>query len=147
MSTLYAICRQEFDIGGELDINVLARLPGALQPAREGLTRRGGCRNRKGPGRGARSNSKSMREQEGEALRKEMAERIGQIEASFRSIENAAAGLVEAYRARLQKRIGELLNRNGQLVEIDPGKTGPGSCVSFRPQRRERGNGSPAAVT
>src|SRR6267142_2388885 len=27
----------EFSIGGELDINVLARLPGALQPARDGL--------------------------------------------------------------------------------------------------------------
>src|SRR4029079_5407276 len=28
----------KFNIGGELDINVLARLPGALQPSREGLS-------------------------------------------------------------------------------------------------------------
>jgi uncharacterized protein (TIGR00255 family) len=37
-------------------------------------------------------------------------------------IETAAAGLVDAYRARLQKRISELLARNGQLVEIDHGR-------------------------
>src|ERR1041385_1299260 len=28
--------QQDFDIAGELDINVLARIPGALQPARNG---------------------------------------------------------------------------------------------------------------
>ncbi len=63
-----------------------------------------------------------MRAQEGETLRQEMAERIERIEALVPTIENAAAGLVDAYRARLQKRIGELLNRNGQLVEIDPAR-------------------------
>src|ERR1041385_8370334 len=30
--------QKEFNIGGELDINVLARLPGALQAARDGLS-------------------------------------------------------------------------------------------------------------
>src|ERR1043166_9145878 len=29
--------QQDFDIAGELDINVLARIPGALQPARNGI--------------------------------------------------------------------------------------------------------------
>src|SRR5918993_66851 len=29
--------QQEFDIGGELDINVIARIPGAIQPARNGI--------------------------------------------------------------------------------------------------------------
>ena len=29
--------QKEFDIAGDLDINVLARVPGALQPARDGL--------------------------------------------------------------------------------------------------------------
>src|SRR4029453_10528540 len=32
--------QQEFEIGGELDINVLARIPGALQPARNGIDER-----------------------------------------------------------------------------------------------------------
>jgi uncharacterized protein (TIGR00255 family) len=37
-------------------------------------------------------------------------------------IEASAAGLAEAYRIRLQKRIGELLNRGGQVVEVDPAR-------------------------
>src|SRR4030095_9536098 len=32
--------QQDFEIGGELDINVLARVPGALQPARNGIDER-----------------------------------------------------------------------------------------------------------
>jgi uncharacterized protein (TIGR00255 family) len=32
--------QQDFQIGGELDINVLARIPGALQPARDGIDER-----------------------------------------------------------------------------------------------------------
>jgi uncharacterized protein (TIGR00255 family) len=63
-----------------------------------------------------------MREQEGEALRHEMAERIGKIEALVPLIEQAAAGLVDSYRARLQRRIGELLNRDTQVTEIDPAR-------------------------
>jgi uncharacterized protein (TIGR00255 family) len=55
-------------------------------------------------------------------LRQEMSERIDRIQSLVPTIENAAAGLVEAYRTRLQKRIGELLSRNGQLVEIDPAR-------------------------
>ena len=46
--------QKEFSIGGELDINVLARLPGALQPSRDGLERRCRCRYRKSAGRGSR---------------------------------------------------------------------------------------------
>ena len=52
----------------------------------------------------------------------EMRERLGKIEAIVPTIEAAASSLVDAYRARLQKRIGELLNRDGQLVEVDPGR-------------------------
>ena len=43
-------------------------------------------------------------------------------EALVPTIENAAAGLADAYRQRLQKRIAELLNRGGQVVEIDPAR-------------------------
>jgi uncharacterized protein (TIGR00255 family) len=34
-------------------------------------------------------------------------------------IEAAAGGLADTYRERLQKRIGELLNRETQLIELD----------------------------
>lgn len=113
--------QQEFSIVGELDINVLARLPGALQPSRDGLSPELKAGIEKALAE-ALDQLERMRAQEGETLRKEMAERIERIDSLVPTIENAAAGLVDAYRTRLQKRIGELLNRNGQLVEIDPGR-------------------------
>ena len=113
--------QKEFSIGGELDINVLARLPGALQPARDGLSDEVVAGIEKALAEGL-DELERMRAQEGETLRREMAERIEKIDALVPTIENAAAGLVDAYRARLQKRIGELLTRNGQLVEIDPAR-------------------------
>jgi uncharacterized protein (TIGR00255 family) len=113
--------QQEFSVTGELDLNVLARVPGALQPARDGLNDKmiAGVEWAIDE---ALSELERMREQEGAALRAEMLERLGKIEALVPRIEVAAASLVEAYRTRLQKRIGELLNRDGQVVEIDPAR-------------------------
>jgi uncharacterized protein (TIGR00255 family) len=113
--------QKEFSIGGEVDINVLARLPGALQPARDGLGNEVVAGIEKALAQGL-DELERMRAQEGETLRQEMAERIDKIVALVPTIENAASELVDAYRARLQKRIGELLSRNGQLVEIDPAR-------------------------
>lgn len=113
--------QEEFAIGGEVDINVLARLPGALQPSREGLNDEvvAGIEQALGE---ALAELERMRAQEGETLRAEMAGRLDKIEALVPVIESAAGGLVDAYRLRLQKRIGELLDRNGQLVELDPAR-------------------------
>jgi uncharacterized protein (TIGR00255 family) len=113
--------QREFKIGGELDINVLARVPGALQPARDGLDENMVAGVERAIDE-AIDELQRMREQEGEALRKEMRERLGKIEALVPVIEGLASGLVEAYRIRLQKRIGEILNREGQLVELDPAR-------------------------
>lgn len=113
--------QQEFDITGEIDINVLARLPGALQPSRDGLNDEVVAGIERAIGE-ALDELEQMRAQEGETLRAEMAGRLDRIETLVPIIENAAAGLVDAYRLRLQKRIGELLDRNGQVVEIDPAR-------------------------
>jgi uncharacterized protein (TIGR00255 family) len=113
--------QKEFNIGGELDINVLARLPGALQPARDGIGDDVVAGIEKAVAEGL-DQLERMRAEEGETLRREMADRIDKIDALVPTIESAAAGLVDAYRARLQKRIGELLSRNGQLVELDPAR-------------------------
>ena len=111
--------QQDFNIAGELDINVIARIPGALQPARNGIDERitGALELALDQ---ALDELQRMREQEGEALKKELRERVLKIEALVPIIEASAAGLADAYRLRLQKRIGELLNRAGQIVEIDP---------------------------
>jgi len=111
--------QQDFNIAGELDINVIARIPGALQPARNGIDERMTAALDQAVDQ-ALDELERMREQEGEALKKELRERVQKIETLVPIIEASAAGLADAYRLRLQKRIGELLNRAGQVVEIDP---------------------------
>ena len=111
--------QQDFDIGGELDINVIARIPGAIQPARNGIDDRMTTALEQALDQ-ALNELEKMREQEGEALKQELSARVSKIESLVPVIESAAAGLADAYRLRLQKRIGELLNRGGQLVEVDP---------------------------
>jgi uncharacterized protein (TIGR00255 family) len=113
--------QSEFGIAGELDINLIARLPGALQPSRDGLSDDVAAGMEKALS-GALDELERMRAQEGETLRQEMTERLDKIEALVPLIESAAAGLVDAYRTRLQKRIAEMLARNGQVVEIDQGR-------------------------
>jgi len=113
--------KDDFQIGGELDINVLARIPGALQPARNGIDDRMIAALNQAIDQ-ALDELEKMRQQEGEALKKELRDRVQKIEALVPTIENAAAGLADAYRQRLQKRIAELLNRGGQVVEIDPAR-------------------------
>ena len=111
--------QKDFDIGGELDINVIARIPGAVQPARNGIDDRITAALERALDQ-ALDELEKMREQEGEALKQELRERCQKIEALVPIIEASAAGLADAYRLRLQKRIGELLNRGGQVIEIDP---------------------------
>jgi uncharacterized protein (TIGR00255 family) len=113
--------KDDFQIGGELDINVLARIPGALQPARDGIDERMIAALNQAIDQ-ALDELERMRQQEGEVLKKELRDRVQKIEALVPTIENAAAGLADAYRQRLQKRIAELLNRGGQVVEIDPAR-------------------------
>src|ERR1044071_6951923 len=59
--------QQDFGIGGELDINVLARIPGALQPARNGIDERMIAALEQAVDL-ALDELEKMREQEGEAL-------------------------------------------------------------------------------
>jgi len=113
--------QQEFDISGELDINILARIPGALQPARNGIDDKVVTGLEQALDQ-ALDELEKMREQEGEALKKELRDRVRKIETLVPVIEASAAGLADAYRLRLQKRIGELLNRGGQIVEVDPAR-------------------------
>jgi uncharacterized protein (TIGR00255 family) len=111
--------QQDFEIAGELDINVLARIPGAIQPARNGIDDRMITALDQALDQ-ALDELEKMREQEGEALRQELRERVRKIETIVPVIESSAAGLADAYRLRLQKRISELLNRGGQIIEVDP---------------------------
>lgn len=113
--------QEEFGLTGELDINSIARLPGALQTARDGISEEMAAGVEQAIDEGLNELQK-MREQEGAILRQEMADRISRIETLVPVLEKAASGLVESYRLRLQKRISELLNREGQVIEVDPAR-------------------------
>ncbi|HEY8226877.1 MAG TPA: YicC/YloC family endoribonuclease [Pyrinomonadaceae bacterium] len=113
--------QDEFHIDGVLDINVLARIPGALIPARNGIDERMTAALEQAIDQ-ALDDLERMRQQEGEALRLELTDRVRRIESLVPTIEASAAGLADAYRIRLQKRIGELLSRSGQTIELDPAR-------------------------
>jgi uncharacterized protein (TIGR00255 family) len=111
--------QQEFNIKGEPDINVLARLPGAMQPVRDGI----GEEMIDGIERAieqALDELEQMRAREGETLAREMSARVDNIASIVPLIEAGANNLIEAYRTRLQKRISDLLAREtAQTVELD----------------------------
>jgi uncharacterized protein (TIGR00255 family) len=113
--------QQQFNLAGDIDVSSVARLPGALSPARDGLddTNTAGLETALDE---ALNNLESMRAIEGAALAEEMRARVANIEAQVPVIEAAAEGLADAYRQRLQKRVGELIARGGQSVELDTGR-------------------------
>ena len=113
--------QKQFDLAGEIDVNSVARVPGALTPARDGINDASIAGLERAIDE-ALDDLERMRESEGAALAKEMRVRVAKIEAEVPVIRAAAAGLVDAYRQRLQKRIGELIARGGQSIELDAGR-------------------------
>src|SRR2546421_614496 len=112
----------EFNLSGDVDINTLTRLPGALASTREELDETVTASVERALNQ-AIDDLERMRAAEGAALADEMRTRLANIEAAVPTIEGAAAGLVDAYRQRLQKRITELLARGGnQNIELDAGR-------------------------
>lgn len=113
---------KEFNLAGDVDIASLTRLPGALTTARNGLDEESVAGVERAVGE-ALDDLETMRESEGATLAEEMRGRVAKIETEVPVIESAAAGLADAYRQRLQKRIGELVNRGGApTVELDAGR-------------------------
>ena len=114
--------QQEFNLAGDVDIASVTRLPGALTTARDGLDEESVAGIERAIGE-ALDDLERMRESEGATLAGEMRGRIAKIETEVPVIESAAEGLADAYRQRLQKRIGELVNRGGgPTVELDAGR-------------------------
>ncbi len=113
--------QQEFNLAGDIDVSSVARLPGALAPARDGFDEVDTAGLERALDE-ALDSLELMRENEGAALAAEMRSRLTKIEAEVPVIEAAAAGLADAYRQRLQKRVGELVARGGQAIELDAGR-------------------------
>jgi uncharacterized protein (TIGR00255 family) len=114
--------QSEFNLAGDVDINTLTRLPGALGQARSGIDE-STTSGIMGAIREALDDLEKMRAIEGAALAEEMRVRLSKIESEIPIIQDAAAGIIDAYRQRIHKRVSEMLARNdNQLVEVDAGR-------------------------
>lgn len=96
-------------------------MPGALQQSREELGESFAAGIEEAVAL-ALDELEKMRQQEGDALQREMRDRVTRIEELIPVIEEAAGGMADHYRTRLQRRIGDLVNREGQVVDLDPGR-------------------------
>jgi uncharacterized protein (TIGR00255 family) len=110
--------QRQFNLSGDIDVTSITRLPGALSSPRDELNQ-GIVSAIESAIDQALDSLEQMRGAEGAALAEEMRSRLGKILAAIPTIESAAAGLIESYRQRLHKRIGELLAREGQTIEVD----------------------------
>lgn len=114
--------QREFNLAGEPDVNVLARLPGAMQVSRSGVS----DEMLKGVEQAldeALGELEAMRVREGAALAVEMSSRLDEIERHLPIIESLSGEQVDAYRARVNRRISELLARDGlEIVQLDQGR-------------------------
>jgi uncharacterized protein (TIGR00255 family) len=103
--------RDEFGLVGEPDLATVARLPNVLQTkVAQGL----GEEVVQGIEEAlslALSRLLAMREVEGAELQRELLLRLSRIEDSLAIIEANEGGLVDAYREKLRKRLGELLDK------------------------------------
>jgi uncharacterized protein (TIGR00255 family) len=113
--------KRQLGLTGDIDVNSLGRVPGALTAARDTLDEENTAGVEAALDQ-ALDDLEQMREIEGASLAAEMRVRVAKIEAEVPIIEAAAAGLADAYRERLQKRINELLARGSQAVELDSGR-------------------------
>ncbi|HYX29190.1 MAG TPA: YicC/YloC family endoribonuclease [Pyrinomonadaceae bacterium] len=114
--------QREFNLSGDIDINTVMRLPGALGQVRTGFDESTAQNVLRAIGE-ALDDLERMRASEGDALAQEMRVRLAKIEAEIPIIEDAAAGIVDSYRQRVQKRVNELLARgDNQMIELDAGR-------------------------
>jgi len=114
--------QSEFNLAGDIDINTLTRLPGALGQTRSGIDDATADGILRAIGE-ALNDLEQMRASEGATLADEMHMRLAKIEAELAIIEPAVAGIIDAYRQRVDKRVGELLARGeNQAIELDAGR-------------------------
>ncbi len=110
--------QDEFSLSGEPDLNVIARLPNALQPKKEELSVEfaGAIKT---AFENALDELEKMRESEGEALKTELFFRLSEIESHLPQIEAESAKVADEYQVRLTKKLNDFLSRSDSQIEID----------------------------
>ncbi len=110
--------QNEFSLSGEPDLNLIARLPNALQTKADDLSKNFIDGIEKAVNL-ALDELENMREVEGESLKNELESRLSDIERQLPKIETEMDTIAEEYRQRLNKRIAHLLEKSDSQIEID----------------------------
>ena len=113
--------RDAFSLAGEPDLNVIARLPNALVPKKDGLDESfsAGVNDAVSA---ALDDLEKMRSSEGEMLKNVLSNNLNAIETHLGPIEDAAATIADEFLQRLNKRISEMLAKSDSQIEIDQGR-------------------------
>ncbi len=113
--------KNEFDLAGEPDLNVIARLPNVVIPSKAEA----------GPEffaaietvlTDALDDLEKMRESEGAALADELNSRLTGIESRLPAIEEESAKVAAEYHERLLKRMNDMLAKTASQIDIDQGR-------------------------
>ena len=110
--------KSEFEIGGDPDINVIARLPNIFNVKKEDAA--GEFMDAvEAAVISALDDLEAMRSSEGAMLKTELLERLSNIETYTDEVEKEAGNISDEYRQRLTKRITELLAKTESQIELD----------------------------
>ena len=110
--------QNDFELAGEPDLNVIARLPNVLLPKKDDLSPEFVVGTEKAV-QDALEDLEKMREIEGEILKKELDFRLSEIQNRVPAIQAESEKVADEYRQRLSKRIGEFLAKSESQIEID----------------------------
>ena len=113
--------KNEFDLPGEPDINIIARLPNVLLVKKEDISDDFEAAVKEALD-AALDDLQQMRTKEGELLAAELETRLRNIEERLEPIENESSKVPGEYREKLTKRIGDMLTRAELQVELDQGR-------------------------
>lgn len=108
----------EFDLAGEPDLNVVARLPNVVQPKKDEIGEDFVAGVEQAIAL-ALDDLEKMREKEGSMLKEELSMRLSEIENRMPPIVSESASIGEEYQQRLTRRITEMLAKSSTQIELD----------------------------
>jgi uncharacterized protein (TIGR00255 family) len=113
--------QEEFALGGEPDLNVIAKLPNVLTPRKNDVSEAFAF-GVAAAVTTAIEDLEKMRSSEGEMLKTELESRLDSIERFLPTIESESGSISEEYRQRLTRRITDLLAKSESQIELDQGR-------------------------
>ncbi|MGQ0541584.1 MAG: YicC/YloC family endoribonuclease [Blastocatellia bacterium] len=113
--------KNDFELAGEPDLNMIARLPNLLVQKKSEIDESFGATFEKALNL-ALDDLEKMRGVEGELLAAELSTRLNEIENRLEPIEKESVNVGEEYAQRLMKRIGDMLAKADAQIEMDQGR-------------------------